>query len=1039
MVDFENFLYFDLESKWSNSWVFLNNDYRKIKVPWSSEWEFIFSEYNNFRRNNKDKKLKFIAVYYKKSENPDIDKINIDYSKYLVASPIIADKNDKFFNFVVNRNRKRKIIILKKFFSRGSYLYLDDITKNKNNTFNITLKCIGYIDFIHPYNEEDIYDENGDDPDNKINKIEDYNRIIVENDINEQNKKEILIAFLNSFKKFYDYFSVLFGTELYLKLIDHIIKKNKYGISSKKYINILRTYYSFYSFKNYDISISIKDMLNYNEKTIDFIINTWENIDKFIYKMISYYAIFACISNYERLIMINWPIIDQLEFLTYRLRDLVSISVNDNILNSKELKKIFIIYDTYDYLNFKEFAQKDESLIPDNYYDILLNHDDTKEEVKELKDEQEAKKLYLEMVNYYSLNKGAIFMKKLGDKETKEIDEQEKQLLDLQVEYEIAEKMKNNLDKQQKDFILREKLKAIKDTINENNPNSLDNNDEYYKNLNNPKAKYIYPESVKKLIEYETEKLKQSMQGTPDSNIIQSYISVLKSLPWRKVEIESLDINKVKKILEKNHYGLKEVKQRIIEYLALIINHKNNNLQENNSKLIDLEQETQIDLNLFKENQNNKIQKDFNNVPILTLVGPPGTGKTSLARAIAEALNKSYIKISLGGVRDESEIRGHRRTYVGAMPGKIIKAIQKAGVSNPLILLDEIDKMSSDYKGDPTSAMLEVLDPEQNTKFQDNYVEHEYDLSKVMFIATANYYENIPAPLLDRVEIIELSSYTISEKIKIVREHLIDIVIKQAGLKPNQFQIDDLTIEYIIKHYTMEAGVRGLKRQLDKIARKIVTKVVSGENIEDFIVDKKQIEEFLGVPKFTEQNVTNESEIGVVNGLAYTTYGGSTLQIEVTTFESDKGGIRLTGSLKDVMKESANIALTFVRSNASKFGINNFNFDKNEIHIHVPEGAVPKDGPSAGVTFTTALISALTNKKVSKNIAMTGEITLRGKILEIGGLKEKSFAAFTKGIKTVFIPYGNKKNIIDIPKEVAEKIKFIPVKTYDEIYERIFK
>nr|WP_245595524.1 endopeptidase La [Mycoplasma simbae] len=609
---------------------------------------------------------------------------------------------------------------------------------------------------------------------------------------------------------------------------------------------------------------------------------------------------------------------------------------------------------------------------------------------------------------------------------------------DALVENELNKKIKDNLERQQREFLLKEKLRAIKEQLQEGDGEEEDDS-EFARNMKDKQKSKVYPESVLKLIKSESNKLKTMMSGTPDANITTAYLNLLKTLPWRKVEVETLDIKKAREILDKNHYGLGEVKERIIEYLSLIINHKNQAKLANKDVLLDYDDNHQIDLDLFKEQENaNKIQKNFNNVPILTLVGPPGTGKTSLARAIAEALNKSYVKISLGGVHDESEIRGHRKTYVGAMPGKIMKAIQKTGVSNPLILLDEIDKMSSDYKGDPSSAMLEVLDPEQNTKFQDNYLEHEYDLSKVMFIATANYYENIPKPLLDRVEIIELHSYTTSEKVKIAREHLIDITTRQSGLTKEQFQISDDVIESIIKHYTTEAGVRGLKRQFDKMARKIVTKIVAGENIKEFIIDKKTAFDLLGTPKYSEVETIGKPQIGVVNGLAYTSIGGSTLQIEVIPYPNKNGGFKLTGSLKDVMKESASIAYSFVRSNAKKFNID-FEFENNEVHIHVPEGAVPKDGPSAGVTFTTALISALANKPVPQDVAMTGEITLRGRVLEIGGLKEKSFAAFKKGVKTVFIPKTNEKNLVDIPDEVRNAITFIAVEDYDQIFEKLFK
>ncbi|WP_406614819.1 endopeptidase La [Mycoplasmopsis hyopharyngis] len=616
--------------------------------------------------------------------------------------------------------------------------------------------------------------------------------------------------------------------------------------------------------------------------------------------------------------------------------------------------------------------------------------------------------------------------------------ESEQQTID--VNDEIEKKVKKNLEKQQRDFILREKLKAIKDTLDDGD-NGEEIDDEYSKNINDEKLKQIYPESIQKIIKNEADRLKGMMTGSPDFALSQNYISTLKKLPWRKVEKESLDIKYARKILDKYHYGLEKVKERIIEYIALIINQQKHNKIDQNS-LISIDDENMIDLNLFKETQETKSknQETFNNVPILTLVGPPGTGKTSLAKAIAQALNKKFIKISLGGVHDESEIRGHRRTYVGSMPGKIIKGIQKANVSNPLILLDEIDKMASDHKGDPASAMLEVLDPEQNAKFQDHYLDTEYDLSKVIFIATANYYEDIPAPLLDRVEIIELSSYTINEKVKIARNHLIQKTIEQASLTPEQFKIEDDIIEFIIKNYTSEAGVRGLKRSLDKIARKIVVKVIdSKDEIKEFKIDKKVVQDFLGVPIFSENENEKEAQIGLVNGLAFTSLGGTTLQLEVTTYPGKGDSIKLTGQLKDVMQESAQIALSYVKANAKKFECDKFDFENNQIHIHVPEGAIPKDGPSAGITFTTAIISALSKKPVPTNIGMTGEITLRGKVLEIGGLKEKSFAAYKKGIDTVFIPKNNKKNLIEFPKEVTDFIKFIPVSEYEQVYEYIFK
>ena len=548
----------------------------------------------------------------------------------------------------------------------------------------------------------------------------------------------------------------------------------------------------------------------------------------------------------------------------------------------------------------------------------------------------------------------------------------------------------------------------------------------------------MYPEQVKLTIKKEKAKLKSMMSSSPDANITRNYIDLLVQLPWRKTTIEEVDIKKVKKILDEHHYGLKDVKERIIEFIAVMINNQKKHGNKHKKIRITNSPNTEINENLFvkEENDLNKIQEDAS--PIITLIGPPGVGKTSIAKSLAEAIGRKFVKISLGGVNDEAEIRGHRKTYVGAMPGKIITAIKRAGVSNPIILLDEIDKMGvSGTKGDPSSALLEVLDPEQNANFQDHFLEIEYDLSKVLFITTANYYEDIPTPLLDRVELIELSSYTLFEKINIAKKYLVPKVIKQNALEKKQFKISDKEIEFIIRHYTMEAGVRNLQRVLDKIARKITLGVVEEKIKDEFIVDIPTIKKFLGVEKYSDDDKDDKPRVGVVNGLAYTSYGGSTLPIEVITFPG-KGEIKLTGQLKDVMQESAAVALGYIRSKAKDFNID-FNFDESTIQIHVPEGAVPKDGPSAGITFTTAIISALTKKPVSHKIAMTGEITLRGKVLPIGGLKEKSLAALKLGIKTIFIPKDNEKNLEEVVDEVKKVIKFIPVSSYNEIYDHLFK
>lgn len=600
---------------------------------------------------------------------------------------------------------------------------------------------------------------------------------------------------------------------------------------------------------------------------------------------------------------------------------------------------------------------------------------------------------------------------------------------------EIDQMMKSNLDKQQTEFILREKIKTIRQKLGD---------DQHYDNqllqtLKTDKAKAKFPQDVITTVINESRRIKGMMSTSPESNISKTYIDTIMALPWRQVSLDHLNLEEAKVALSKKHYGLNEVKDRIFEYLATLINRKQKFENEKDSNNLSfVEGNLAIDSNLFSTKKNNELN-NYSQMPILTLVGPPGTGKTSIAKSIADAIGKKFVKISLGGLRDESEIRGHRRTYVGALPGKIIQAIKKAGVSNPLILLDEIDKMSSDFKGDPASAMLEVLDPEQNKFFQDHYLEMEYDFSQVMFVATANYISDIPEALIDRVELLELSSYTFLEKIEIVKHHLLPQVISENLLDKKHFKINNKTIEFIIRSYTLESGVRQLKRVLEKIARKIIMLLLDKkiEEKEEFVVDEEQVVKLLGRIKYTSEEKENTSHIGSVTGLAYTSVGGSTLQIEVTCVPG-KGDIKLTGRLKDVMQESAQIALTYVRANAEKFGID-FDFDNNQIHIHVPEGAVPKDGPSAGITFTTAIISALAKKRVSSKVAMTGEITLRGKVLEIGGLKEKSLGAYKKGIKTIYIPKNNEKNLVDIPEEVKKQIRFVAVEKYDQIYQELFE
>lgn len=483
--------------------------------------------------------------------------------------------------------------------------------------------------------------------------------------------------------------------------------------------------------------------------------------------------------------------------------------------------------------------------------------------------------------------------------------------------------------------------------------------------------------------------------------MIRTYIEWLLNIPWWQENKDNNDFNKVKKTLDDSHYGLTKVKERIVEYLAVRAKSRNTK------------------------------------APIICLVGPPGVGKSSLAKSIADALNKPFVKMALGGVKDESEIRGHRRTYLGSMPGRIIKAMKKAGVVNPLFLLDEIDKMSSDQRGDPSSAMLEVLDPEQNSRFSDNYIEEDYDLSKVMFVATANYAEQIPAALYDRLEIIELTSYTELEKLAIAKQYLIPKVLKDCGLSKKDLSFKDDALLFMIRHYTLEAGVRELERIIRKIARKFVVEQLSSKKIEPKVIDIKEAKFYLDKEIYEYTLKDKEGIPGVVNGMAYTSAGGDLLQIEVTSFKG-KGNVKITGNLKETMKESAEVALGFVKANAKKFGLEKVDFSKIDIHIHVPTGGIPKDGPSAGVTLTTAIISALSNRPVKATLSMTGEITLRGKVLIIGGVKEKTISAHRGGVNTIIIPARDERFLKDVPAEVLDNITVHLVEDYEEIYSIVF-
>lgn len=565
-----------------------------------------------------------------------------------------------------------------------------------------------------------------------------------------------------------------------------------------------------------------------------------------------------------------------------------------------------------------------------------------------------------------------------------------------EIENQINSKMNADISKQQKEFYLRQKLGIIKEELGQ-----ISSTENDIKNIKDKVQSSPYPEHIKKRALEEISRMESTMN--PQENAItRSYLDWLLVLPyWQKTE-DNNDIVKVENALNKTHYGLEKVKERIIEYLAV-------RSKTPNSKS-----------------------------PIICLVGPPGVGKSTLAKSIADALNKKFVKMSLGGVHDESEIRGHRKTYLGSMPGRIIKGMKNAEVVNPLFLLDELDKMTSDnLHGDPASALLEVLDPEQNMNFIDNYIEESYDLSKVMFVATANYAEQIPEPLYDRLEIIELTSYTEREKLEIAKKYSIPKIFSQTSLTENELKFKDEAISYIINRYTKEAGVRELERLINKIARKFIVKQLHNK-IKTQTIDIDAVREYLDKEIF-EYNVREKENIpGIVNGMAYTSAGGDLLPIEVTYFDG-KGNIIITGNLKETMKESASVALGHVKANVEKYGLKDFDFKKKDIHIHVPQGGIPKDGPSAGVTLTTAIISCLTNRSVPANIAMTGEITLRGKVLIIGGIKEKVISAFRGGINEIFIPKSDERFLKDVPPEVRNKIKFHLVENYSEIYNEIFK
>lgn len=554
---------------------------------------------------------------------------------------------------------------------------------------------------------------------------------------------------------------------------------------------------------------------------------------------------------------------------------------------------------------------------------------------------------------------------------------------------ELTEKVKSRVDKHQKEYLLREQMAYIREELGENQ--SFSDADQFSEAVDKLKA----PKEVKEKIRKEIKRFKSLSSSSSESAVERAYIETLLELPWDKVSKDNTDILRAEQILEEQHYGLKQVKERILEFLAV------------------------------------RALTKAGDSPIICLVGPPGTGKTSIARSVAEALNKKYVRISLGGVRDEAEIRGHRKTYVGAMPGRIVNGLKQAGVKNPLMLLDEIDKVSSDYKGDTSAALLEVLDSEQNCKFRDHYVEVPVDLSEVLFIATANSVSDIPRPLLDRMELIEVTSYTANEKYHIAKEYLMPKQLIKNGMTGGRLSISDNALKQIISGYTKEAGVRDLERKIGEICRKAAREILT-KKVNAIKVNSQNLEKYLGKVKYTPDRLNQSDEVGIVRGLAWTSVGGDTLQIEVNMMPG-KGELELTGQMGDVMKESALAGISFVRSISREYNIPTETFKENDFHIHIPEGAVPKDGPSAGITMATAIMSAVTGIPVYANVAMTGEITLRGRVLPIGGLKEKILAAKMAGIKKVLVPAENKKDVLEISAEIKSGLEIVFVETMTDV------
>ena len=564
----------------------------------------------------------------------------------------------------------------------------------------------------------------------------------------------------------------------------------------------------------------------------------------------------------------------------------------------------------------------------------------------------------------------------------------------LMIKRDYQGKVKEHIDKNQRDYILREELKVIREELGDDS--GTEDADGYMEQLEKLNADKETKEKIKK----EIQRFKGMPGGSQEANVLRTYIETVLEMPWKKVSRDNQDIIHAKEILEEDHYGLEKVKDRVLEFLAVRA--------------------------LTKKGTS----------PILCLVGPPGTGKTSIARSVARALGKKYVRISLGGIHDEAEIRGHRKTYVGAMPGRIADAMRQAGVSNPLMLLDEIDKVSADYRGDVSSALLEVLDGEQNVKFRDHYLEIPLDLSGVLFIATANDASTIPRPLLDRMEVIEVSSYTENEKFHIAKKYLIPKQLERNGLTEEMLSFSDKVLEKIIHNYTREAGVRNLERRIGEICRKAAREFLEKKK-KTVHITEGNLQKYLGKEKITFENANEEDEVGIVRGLAWTSVGGDTLQIEVNVMPGD-GKLQMTGQMGDVMKESAQIALTYVRSVADRYGVESRYFKEHDLHLHIPEGAVPKDGPSAGVTMATAMLSAVTGKKVCASVAMTGEITLRGRVLPIGGLKEKTLAARMAHMKKVLVPDKNRPDMAEISKEITKGMEIVFVKTMDDVVREVF-